>query len=48
VITQQKKKGKNNEAKGLIIKCQMINLKKKINFQLKIALLEGNYQKITK
>ena len=31
-ITQQKKNRTNNEVKGLITKCQMMNLEKKINF----------------
>ena len=48
ITTQQKKSAKNNEAKDSIAKYQMMNLKKKINFQLSIALLKGNHEKITK
>ena len=44
----KKKAQKNNEAKDSIAKYQIMNLKKKINFQLSIALLKGNHEKITK
>jgi hypothetical protein len=48
MTTQQKKNTKNNEAKDSIAKYQMMNFKKNINFQLSIALLKGNHEKITK
>jgi hypothetical protein len=44
----KKKSAKNNEAKDSIAKYQIMNFKKKINFQLSIALLKGNHEKITK